>query len=299
MTLGVAEVASAFAKLERAQKHIRDLKIELQKLINLKPYSIIPHLQENGGEVVWKIEFDPIPEEVECIAADAVHNLRTPLDRMLTSGFPSAKIHKGDAELRKIAFPIAPSRDAFEERKLQQAKNLRPEVIDFLSGIAPFNGGQGEVFWALNELDNRDKHRPILMPMVVDFLVLQNRGLRSQRGQILRLGSSKGRHLVPVPDARPGAWHLHQPVEHLAPILRIAPATLNDFYLEFSSEHGDTELFTTTADAIICHADITPEICVSFNDMASLTGKPVISSLDVMFEDVKAVLSDFERTFCK
>lgn len=290
-------MAPHFSKLNRAKRHICELKIELQKFVSQKPYRILPDLQDNDKEIVWHIEFDAIPEEIECIAADIVHNLRTPLDRALTSNFHDPKMHTQDAKLRKIGFPFAPSQSEFEKRKCDQKKHLKADVIEILSDSEPFVGGKGEALWVLNELDNRDKHRPILTPILVDFLALQNRGLRMQRGKVLRLGSSRGKHLIPAPAARLGAWHLHQPAENLRPILRLAPATLNDLYLEFSSEFGDTELFTTTSDAIICLADIEPEISVSLCDAASFTGRPVVNALEEMSKAVEKILSDFERKF--
>ena len=286
----------AFSKIRRAETHIKHLKAEIRTFLDTRPYRLVPHLNDDATKEIWSFEVDPIPEVMECIAADALHNLRTPLDKMLATGFRNPALHQGKASIRVIKFPFGEGAKHYRDVLPEKEEYFTGAVIKFLRESEPYKGGAGQTLWAINQLDNRDKHHALLEPVKLSFSTTEHRQIRTTGGFALCVGSPRGRHLVPVPDATPGAWHLYQPVEGLRPILRLTPGSLSDYYSEFTSPHNDMEVLTTTPGAKV-HADIKPVFNIAFSDVPGFEGIPVVNALETMRESVAEVLDDFSTRF--
>ena len=286
----------AFAKVRRAEAHIRDLKAAIRAFLNTRPYRLVPQLNEKVTEAVWNFDVDPIPEEIECIAADALHNLRTPLDKMLAAAFRSPGLHRDKASIQKLKFPAAEGAKNLADLLAGQEEHLTKPVIDFLRETEPYPGGAGKAFWTINQLDNRDKHRALLEPIKLSFSTAHFRQVAVHKGYLLRLGSKRGKHLVPVPDARQGAWDMHQPEQTLCPTLRLEPLTVADYYLEFTAPYDDMEVLTTTPGAQV-HANVKPNLSLAFSDSRSFEGVPVVNALETMRESVLTLIENFGKRF--
>lgn len=286
----------AFAKLERAKTHISDLEAAIRTFVGAHPYRLTSQVNDQGTEEVWSIQVDPVPEVIECMAADAIHNLRTPIDKILAAGFRNNAIHTDNSALGRLKFPFSDHPNGITLPLEELGKHLTRDAIDFITKVEPYKGGVGRLLWAINTLDNRDKHRALTEPVKLSFSTTHHRTTWAPNGLILRMGSRRGRHMVPTPDARPGAWDMHQPVEALCPILRLSPASVSDYFLEFTSPHDDMEVFTTTPGTKVC-ANVQPSLNIAFSDVDGLEGEPAIKVLKMMCDAVESALSDFRKKF--
>src|SRR5690348_11247423 len=92
-------------KLERAAKHIAELRIAVERFLASEPFSINPVEAANGDLAFHVVINRHVPAEWSAIVGDAVHNLRAVLDHLawrmveLAGGKPS----------RDTSFPITTS----------------------------------------------------------------------------------------------------------------------------------------------------------------------------------------------
>lgn len=286
---------TAFAKLEYAQEHIETLRNALLAFLHSKPYRLVS-TKSNNAEEIWSIAVDPIPHKIECIAADAVHNIRTPLDKMIAAGFPHKCTHTVHASLQKLFFPSGNDKTSFEHNLVKLRSHVTAPVIEFLRSAEPYASGKGNIFRAINRLDNSDKHHALLEPIKFAFSSASFGEIIVREGFLLRIGSPRGKHMVPVPDARPGAWHMYQPVDHLKPITKAHPYLLNGIGLEFTSPYDDMEVFTTTPGAQP-YIEIAPNLNLAFNNISDFAGIPVLEALDMMRTATSSLLEEYKKTF--
>ena len=285
----------AFAKIERAEIHINDLSIAVDEFLRTDPYRILPSRNRKGTMDVWSVVPDPIPSPIETIAADAIHNLRTPLDKMLSADFSNSLIHTDEAVLGSIKFPIGEDANGFERALAKQQNHFTAPVVEFLQRAQPYPGGHGELLWAVNKLDNRDKHRTLLEPIRTGFSTAQIGQIKCPVGRIFTIGSRRGQHLFHQVDTSKGpAWI--QPIQTLAPVLRLRPLTVKDYFLEFKSTHNDMEVLTTTPSAQV-DADIHAVLNIAFAEIGHFEGEPVVGLLKAMREAVEAKLMSFRESF--
>src|SRR5690348_9159062 len=89
-------------KVERAERHIRDLQAAIDAFLARDPYPyVVKDDVERGTRSVAMVVRELVPDELGLIAGDAIHNLRSALDIMLCD---IAAAH-GDAS-RSIRFPF-------------------------------------------------------------------------------------------------------------------------------------------------------------------------------------------------
>lgn len=148
-------------KLERADRHIFDLKETWDAFVVGNPYLFESEDDPQTGERIYKlVSAALIPATIPLIAGDAIQNLRSALDHLayhLVSLGPSAAGH-GD----KIYFPIGESAKEFKSRLQQLRKRLRPDAIRPLEAVEAYENGSGEILWHLHCLNIIDKHRLLL-----------------------------------------------------------------------------------------------------------------------------------------
>jgi hypothetical protein len=291
-----AAVAHANAKIRRSESHIKDLDLAIRSFFGARPFTLVSQVNEEKTEEVWSIQVDTIPEEIESIFADAVHNLRTPLDKILSTGFRHPLLHMPNAKAHNIKFPFAEDLQQLDRQLALLSAHLSEPVIDFIRRAEPYRGGAGHILWAINKLDNHDKHRALLQPTKLSFTTANFRQIISSNGFMLCLGSRRGKHLVPVAGATPGAWHLEQPVKELQPTLRQAIPSISDYYLEFTSSHDDMEVFTTTPGANVS-ANLQPNLNIALRHFDGLEGQPILDVLTSMHRAVADTVNAFSADF--
>ena len=198
-------------KVERAKEH-RDA-LEMYERETFSVESNRPRLgiklKPDKGDYVFFINYMPDLDDFlarsSLILGDAVHNLRSALDRL---AYQLALLHTGENIQRpdSIQFPICDSIGAFSDAKDRRLREIAPDhvaIMERFQGYHRVDGGQavGPYFHPLSklrDLANVDKHRlPInlLIPMdsitspasarIVEIFVMD------VVGQVLKVGSFK------------------------------------------------------------------------------------------------------------
>src|SRR6266545_571889 len=71
------------AKITRAQQHLEGFRLRLDAFYASKPYTVdIKEDPAVGKRVYYVTKADPVPLDLETIAADVIQNLRSPLDQI-------------------------------------------------------------------------------------------------------------------------------------------------------------------------------------------------------------------------
>jgi hypothetical protein len=153
---------SARSKIERADQHIRDAQRRIDRFIATECHRPFADKDPDSGAIHLNFWY-PGPYAVNglgVIVGDAVHNLRSALDHMVSE---IITIIGGNPNGREAAFPMHETREELEisiNRGLE--KKIGADLCRFIiETIRPYKAGNFPL-WALNKLDNLDKHRAIL-----------------------------------------------------------------------------------------------------------------------------------------
>lgn len=144
-------------KIERAERHIRDLQAAIDAFLACDPYPI--RIEDDPKQRIRRITIDfvaAIPDEVALIAGDAAHNLRSALDITICDIGASLGDHT-----RRARFPFATNPDDFEAELKRKVKGFPPDILNLIRGLKPYDGGD-DVLRALHRLDIIDKHQIIV-----------------------------------------------------------------------------------------------------------------------------------------
>lgn len=152
-------IALIQVKIERAKKHIGDLDAALKTFFDSKPYEVGAKRDPQTRKLVYYVaRANAVPDCIAGIAGDAIHNLRSVIDHVAQQLFLIGP--KGTAGPKGWhKFPFGDSATDFETRLKGIVQGLRPDAIDVLRCIEPYQGGKGHELWVLHRLDIIDKHR--------------------------------------------------------------------------------------------------------------------------------------------
>ena len=155
--------ADATSKIDRANKHIRDIE---GRIIGLEDsYSAVIDIHPKFGYKCIKYDLTDktAVNDISLLIGDALHNLKCALDY---GWLMALERHAPGAIGPKTQFPTHRSRDALKAA-LEKAKieTLCPRLFDLmLTKIQAYDGGNNAV-WAVKELNILDKHR-LLLPLI-------------------------------------------------------------------------------------------------------------------------------------
>src|SRR2546425_3874555 len=93
-------------KIERAKKHIRDLEVEVEAFLQLKPYIFLVEDNPETGKthVYYRLRETETPAIILAITGDVLFNLRAALDHL---AYHLARINTADEHiLKQTYFPI-------------------------------------------------------------------------------------------------------------------------------------------------------------------------------------------------
>jgi hypothetical protein len=150
------------SKIERAKKHVRDLEVAVGGLVfsqTTHPHVIITEDDpERDHHIVYKIAAVPdVPDEIAAIAGDAIHNLRSSLDLLM-----SQLIERRTGQTGDRYFPTGGNRKVFEARCGAEIKPLvHQDVLKLVRATEAYRGGRGDAAWRIHRLDIEDKHRVV------------------------------------------------------------------------------------------------------------------------------------------
>ena len=195
---------SSIRSIVRARKHIDDLKSAIDEFNRSgKAYSLVTKAFKDHKRYVVKAKLNnSIPDEFECIATDAIYNLRASLDQAVYTAAEFAKGKGGGGiDLTKIhwMFPIKSTQSQVKSsvEKICCADGFPDEIGDMILSFEPYKKESEEsLLYALNRAANINKHK---------FLTQTN----------LRLGNFRFEH-ISGPKTIAGSKYINIPNYHPA-----------------------------------------------------------------------------------
>ena len=180
---------SFLAKLERAEHHLAELRgaIEIYRGTDKKsrPYTVQKRIEGKRASEVWRLHFTQSASNtnIPIIAADAIYNLRSGLDHLMSAMVPPKK--RGS-----VMFPIfwrtvwRADVDGENEQRRKDRERWRSDVetlpdpaVEYLKRLQPPDDDQHaqtpDGLRLLNQLSNKDRHArlPVVAHGVHDLLV--------------------------------------------------------------------------------------------------------------------------------
>jgi hypothetical protein len=155
-------IALIQVKIDRAKKHVGDLGVAVKTFLDSGPYKIGAKRDPQSRKLIYYVtSVEPVPVCIASIAGDAIHNLRSVLDHIAQQLFLLGP-NRAAGPSRHDYFIIGNDAADFKARFQGIVKDLRPDAIDALRDIEPYQGGKGHELWVLHRLDIIDKHRLLI-----------------------------------------------------------------------------------------------------------------------------------------
>ena len=165
--------ADAIIKIERSKRHLQELDREISSYFESGSACIVVERDNQMmaglgyGEFCCFIyrEREPVPRDWPAIIGDAIHNMRTSLDLMVS------EIHRitggKSADNQYVQFPFCKDRqDLAKTIKSRRLSGVGRDFIDAIHSIAPYRGGNSGLR-ALHDLDIMDKHQALVTTLSI------------------------------------------------------------------------------------------------------------------------------------
>ena len=157
-----ASYRDARLKVDRAKKHISDLKADIVALEDTSTATIEYHPDSHAQSVVHEFpNFEKALAELSLIVGDAIHNLHSALD---FAWYCTISRHLPDKISDSTKFPVRETRQNLEGALHGIEVDTRcKRLFDcIVSDIQPYKGGHNSAVWTLHNLDIPDKHLLLL-----------------------------------------------------------------------------------------------------------------------------------------
>ncbi|WP_156359686.1 hypothetical protein [Sphingomonas sp. Leaf28] len=157
-TSAAPNFADAIRKVERADQHIREFAAIADRHFARHPWQVGMVPERRRGRYAFSVgERQLFPDRTfSLIIGDAVHNLRTALDYLLSA---CALARGGD--ITKTEFPFGPNRRHVVSLLARRVRPAGPLAERLVLAARPYTRGN-RLLWSLAELDRRDKHRLVV-----------------------------------------------------------------------------------------------------------------------------------------
>jgi hypothetical protein len=144
-------------KIKRAEKHIEDLKAEIDGFRKRDAYEVIRDVDTQTGTLVIRVVVRQTPPlHWGAIAGDAAHSLRSALNVLWRMAVPRAIRD----ENRSDGFPILTAKKFKRRFEGKKPAALEP-VVKILKLLKPYEGGN-PLLWTLRVINDTDKHRMLI-----------------------------------------------------------------------------------------------------------------------------------------
>ncbi len=148
-------------KIERADKHIRDLQTAIVAFKETDPYKFAVKEDAESRKLIYYVSrLDPTPSDILLICGDALFNLRGALDYLAIQLFIKNNPNCSSVP-RYICFPISESAAKHKAESPRKVEGLSDNAIKAINDIKPHHGGN-EGLWHLHALNNLSKHRLLI-----------------------------------------------------------------------------------------------------------------------------------------
>jgi hypothetical protein len=174
-------LALILAKVERAKRHIDDLRAALVAYKDSKPGKVIARREAASRGLEYLLEsFQSPPTTLAPVVGDVLQNLRSALDHL---AYQLVLLGTGqDASEERIYFPIASDAKKFGQLAPSQLRGARREAVTAIEAVQPYSVGN-DYLTRLHRLNIIDKHRALLLIgsayRAVDVMPILKRTLKS------------------------------------------------------------------------------------------------------------------------
>ena len=199
------------------------------------------------------------------LISEILHTLRTALDNLAYQLFLVCRANPTD-EGEGIYFPIYDDAKTKEASAFGKIKPFRQEIIDVVRNVNPSKSGQ-PLLWVLHRLDIVDKHRRILVEVLVNHSVFVREAMR----QLL----------------------IEQGYADMAHFVALRPAFFTSPKTGHKAQVGDI-LFTTPPDTSEEMKKALHFTCdIAFDEPGIIEGESVIATIDALLKLIEGFLPSF------
>lgn len=140
-------------------------------------YGIGSQLDPETGYTVYYVGYlADITPRIVALISEILHTLRTALDNLAYQLFLVCRTDPGD-EGDGIYFPIYDDAKTKEADAFRKIKPFRKEIIEAVRKVNPSKSGQ-PLLWILHRLDIVNKHRRILVEVLINHSVFVRGAMR-------------------------------------------------------------------------------------------------------------------------
>jgi len=171
-------------KVNRADKHLRELAADIKRFNKSNAYSVSFEPHHKAGEYVFRVYVDRPPPTIEwgIVIGDVVHNLRSALDQLVwemadseSGPAPEGRIARS-SPWHDVGFPIVTDPSHWKDAA-KKIVRVGPRYSAAFESLQPWFRREAEPLRdplaILQELSNRDKHRAVNLTIgyvrLVDF----------------------------------------------------------------------------------------------------------------------------------
>jgi len=163
----IASLDNVTHKIFRAAQHFQTLTSELEGYFKTNPGHLVAEQQTNPLEITATFQAKgPIPALIPIILGDCLQNLRSSLDYLVWELVLAANGNPG----KKHAFPICETAALFKQNVTSgRLDGVPKDAVTQIESLQPYQLGkdwQKATLWVLNEFNNINKHRRILLTVL-------------------------------------------------------------------------------------------------------------------------------------
>jgi hypothetical protein len=168
------------SKIFRAAEHYQSLVSALQRYGQNKPREILAKADSSVDCGVSVLTKPAIPDQIPLMVGDCLQNLRSSLDYLAWELCRASNSVPGKNHM----FPICSNEANFSSAlKRGRLAGIDKDAIEEIHGLQPYANGQdyqSSNLWLLDELNNINKHRRILLAEL-QLSVISDDGIRAQK----------------------------------------------------------------------------------------------------------------------
>jgi len=195
----MVDLSDSYAKIERADEHVRYLAGYVSDIRKSRPYKITRHKNPQtprgaGGNVLFLVKPDDEAirrhlTRVGVIVGEVVYHLRSSLNHLVYRLTPSGGV------TTKTEFPIFHDRQKYETGSIAKIKGIPPRAATLIEQAQPYHRhGIHDPLWLVHDLNIADKHHVLLvMAGIVDYPrppIIDQRGRTIHRRAYVQLGDN-------------------------------------------------------------------------------------------------------------